>query len=100
MTEDQELAITAIVEFGYTLEEDGSLVKYKADRPREKYVPEGDGFLRFTRDDGVWRPIAFQIAESFKGVSGLDFDKHPECFDFVYPAEYLLNIYSSAVRGE
>lgn len=100
MNEDQALAIAAIIEFGYTLEEDGTLVKYKAGRPREKYQPVDGGFLRFTRDDGVWKPIAFKIADEFKGVSGLDFDKHPQCFNFVYPSAHLLNIYATAVQGE
>jgi len=95
--EELEQAIAAIIEFGYTHEPDDSLVKYKAGRPREKYQPVDGGFLRFTRDDGKWAPVPFKIAEKYEGISGLLPETHPECFDFVYPADYLLNIYATAV---
>lgn len=99
---DLEQAMTALVEYGYTHEEDDSLVRYKGGFPRDKWAPEGDGFLRFTRDDGVWKPVALRVADSFKGVSGLDMDnpEHAQFFDWVYPADYLLNIYSTALLPE
>lgn len=102
MNEEHELAATAIIEFGYTHEVDDSLVKYKAGRPREKYQPVDGGFLRFTRDDGVWKPVALRVAGAFKGVSGLDMDnpEHAQFFDWVYPDDYLLNIYSTALLPE
>lgn len=99
MNEAQTITATALVEFGYTPEEDGALVKYKAGRPRERYEPVEGGFLRFTRDDGKWAPVPYTIAEKFAGVSGLLAETHPECFEFVYPAEYLGNIYAEAVQA-
>ena len=93
-------AVKAIIEFGYSPEyPDGSLVKYKAGHPREKWEPLEDrtGFLRFTREDGKWVPVPFTIAEKFEGVSGLTSETHPECFEYVYPADYVLNIYATAV---
>lgn len=97
--EELEQAVAALIEYGYTHEADGSLVRYKAGSPRDKWepVPE-ESFLRFTRVDGQWQPVPYTIAAAFAGVSGLSADKHPECFDFHYPADYVLNIYATAVQ--
>ncbi len=112
-------AATALVEFGYTLEPDGSFVKYKADRPREKWEPaEGSydvaidgtspveyetvpvsGFRRFTRDDGKWAPVAYTVSARWSKVAGLTVEEHPECFDYIYPADYVLNVYATAVAA-
>lgn len=91
-------ACVALIEFGYSPEADGSFVKYKADRPRERWEPTPDqsGFLRYTRDDGRWAPVPYTIAPEFEGVSGLTADKHPHSFLYVYPADYVLNVYTRA----
>ena len=103
MDNDMALAVTAIVEFGYTLEADGALVKYKgqAKRPVEKYEPVEGGFLRFTRVDGEWQPVALSVNEAGAGLSGLDMRNpaHAGMFEWVYPADYLLNIYAEAVQA-
>jgi hypothetical protein len=87
----------AIIAFGYTPETDGSLIKYKADRPRERWATGADGFLRFTRDDGQWKPVPYTIKEQWAKVSGLTAEEHPDCFEYVYPAEYVRHIYATAV---
>ena len=99
MEKTTALAMTALVEFGYTQEEDNSLVKYKGNRPREKWEPTETGFLRFSRDDGKWAPVPYTINEKWAKVSGLTPDEHPGCYDYVYPADYVLNVYATAVTG-
>lgn len=83
-----------LVAFGYAEEEPGVFVKRKAGLPRDKYEKVEGGFLRFTREDGQWVGVPYKIAEAFEGVSGLLFSTHPQCFDTVYPEEYLESIYA------
>lgn len=96
---DLEQAMTALVEYGYTHEEDDSLVRYKGGFPRDKWAPEGDGFLRYTREDGQWAPVPYTIHADWAGVSGLDHRKQPQCFTWLYPADYVLNIYATALQA-
>lgn len=97
--EEDLQAAAALIEFGYAHEEDGSFVKYKAGRPREKWEPVRGAFLRFTRDDGAWIPVAFKVNAAGEGISGLDMNKpeHAAFFEWEYPSDYILNIYASAL---
>lgn len=99
LTEDQAIAVSAIIEFGYTHEGD-SLIKYKAGKPRERYDIVEGGFLRFTREDGEWKPLALGVNAAGEGISGLDQTRpeHAGFFEWVYPADFLLAIYAHAVQ--
>lgn len=77
-----------LVAYGY-LPEDGEFVRRKAGKPTNKYVPVEGGFHLFRREDGQWVQAFYKIAPAFEGVSGLDFDKHPECFDVLFPREFV-----------
>jgi hypothetical protein len=93
-------AVASLIDYGYTAEEDGSLVRYKGGKPRTKWVPVGDtGFLRYEREDG-WVQYPYQVADTFQGVGGLSPETHRECFDWVYPAEYVLNVYATALAEQ
>lgn len=91
-------ASAELIKFGYT-DEGGEYVKYKAGKPREKYVASEGGFLRYTRDDGQWVGVPFTIAPSFEGVSGLTYATHPQCFEMVYPEAYLANVYAEGNKA-
>jgi hypothetical protein len=96
---DFVLASSALAEYGYEPQEDGSFVRSKAGTPRDKWVPalRGSGFLRFTRNDGKWDKVPYTIAAKWANVSGLTSQLNPECYEYVYPADYVLNIYATAL---
>jgi len=86
-------AAAELVAFGY-VDEGGEYVKYKAGRPRDKYVTIEGGFLRYTREDGQWVGVPHSVAKSFEGVSGLLYSTHPQCFEMVYPNAEVEHIYA------
>ncbi len=87
--------------FGFVKTEDEGFVYSKLvgkDRsvPRERLEPVEGGYLRYIREDGAWRQLPYKVSEKWEKVSGLDFDTQPECFDTVYPEDYIENLYAVA----
>lgn len=96
-------------DYGFVEGPDG-LVKasIRGNRPKTRFVPVDGGFLRYEREDGVWRQYPFSIHSDWQ-LGGLAFDVKqaaedpnakvkPECFDWVYPESEITKIYSHAVQ--
>ena len=89
----------ALAEYGYVMQNDGVL--RSVDRPNSQaWQPVTGGFLRF--DKGI--PVPFMLKEQFRsrhneegqyipGVSGLDFRRNPDCFEWVWPEVEIAKIY-------
>lgn len=104
MADDFDGAAAALTEYGYVPVADPewsvtgtSYERSKGGTPRDRWVPVEAGFERYTRADGAWRAVPYTIHEEFEGVSGLDPDKHPGCFEWVYPAGYVEGVYTTAL---
>ena len=85
-------ATKALIDYGYTLQEDGSLER---GRKGERYVPVEGGFLRWFRGE----QMCFKIADNWRKVGGLTVKEHPECFDMVYPTEWVIEHFEAAVKN-
>ena len=95
----------ALAEYGYVMQNDGIL--RSVDRPNSQaWQPVTGGFLRF--DKGL--PVPYMLKEQFRsrrneegqyipGVSGLDFRRNPDCFEWVWPEVEIAKIYVIAKQG-
>ena len=91
-TNDMDRATKALIGYGYTQMPDGTLERGRKD---ERYVPVEGGFLRWYRG----KPMCFKIADAWRKVSGLTMETHPECFDMVYPAEWVIAEYEAGTAN-
>jgi hypothetical protein len=114
--EIMDRATKALIDYGYTLQEDGSLDRGRKD---ERYVPvEGfrevldtpagpgqpatykqepvKGFYRYFRGN----QMCFRIADRWSGVAGLDPLVQPECFEMIYPEDWVIAEYETAVANQ
>lgn len=98
MPDTLALAQSALTEYFYEPQEDGSYIRFKGGKPRAMYFPVIDGFLSFTRNDGVWEATPYTILPQWERISGLTHEEHPECYDYVYPADFILEEYSGAIE--
>ena len=99
----------ALAEYGYVTGEDG--VMYSPGRRNsQRWKLVEDGMLRFDMEQGQMIPVPYKLKDEFKGhtddqgryfpgVSGLDFRKNPNCFDWVWPEPVVANIYAVAKQG-
>lgn len=87
-----------LIDFGFHHESDGALVSYRNGLPRERWEPDASGgFKRYERVEGAWQPVPYTIAAAFAGVNGLDHTSQPQAYEYVYPADYVRNIYAVAL---
>ena len=88
-----------LIAYGYKLGGDG---KYRIPGKRTQIWQElegGKGWLRFEPgEQGQDIPEPFQVNSNYQGTSGLSKLHHPGAFDWVYPEEYVENIYRVAVE--
>lgn len=77
-------------------------------KPRTRYVSVEGGFHRFEMEAGEWRQYPLSIHAEWEGVGGLAFDDKaqdqnakvkPDCFEWVYPPEWVVNEYSTALEA-
>jgi hypothetical protein len=86
-------ATKALVDYGFTQKADGSLYR---GRKGEKYVPVEGGFEHYFRGE----KMSFSIKSDWAGVGGLYPTTHPECFEFTFPPEWIINEYETAVANK
>ena len=93
--------------YGFVQTKDGWIKSGPDGRERTKYEATEGGFLRFEREDGVWRQYPYTIHPDWEGVGGLAFDVKqaamsgiggkvkPECFEWVYPPSEIERTYGA-----
>ena len=104
-------AVKALREYGYIVSEGMWVKKDKPTRTQSWKSVEG-GFHRFDPDNGAWIQIPYKLLPEFDshqkdgvwipGVAGLDYKRaeHKDCFDWVWPADYVANMYVEATKSQ
>lgn len=94
MNDELALACSALVEAGFEQTSGVSFLRRRAGNAREMFVIEGEGFARFLRSDGAWERVPFRAAGP---VDGAVPERDPAYFEWVYPAEYIIDLYTADV---
>jgi hypothetical protein len=84
-----------LLKYGYVQGADG---RYRRPGKRTQVweeIPDG-GWNRYEIEDGKEVQEVHSVAEEFQGVGGLHKNTHPDSFVWVYPDEYVENIYKTA----
>src|SRR3990167_1374138 len=97
-------AIEALEAYGYRLE-NGVYVR-QLDPDTERWEPVTDGFLCYKKVSD-WGKLAtnglmaipYTQTAAFKNIGGLHPDRQPECFEWTWPEERVLEIYTHTGIG-
>lgn len=99
----------ALIDYGFS-DEGGAFVISRGGKLRDKYESVPGGFHRFRREDGEWRQYPFSIHKDWEGIGGMAFDAKqkaemggvvkPECFEWVYPEEWIVREYTAGLAAK
>ena len=87
-------AIDELVDFGYEVQDDGSYVRFKNKRPVNKWEKVAEGWLHFRRVAEAWEAVDYTLLPKWQGVAGLHPSTHPECYEYVFPEDWVLQEYT------
>lgn len=91
-------AVAALKARGFVEKDDGTLVEYRNGAERTRYVLVGGGFERHFKGERMVHSMLPEDDPVFDGLppsvrNGVDADKFPRFFQWVWPAEDIVSIY-------